>query len=76
MKTSTITENRELRGWDNHFETGTLAPLRLLQLQRSELGEAARLAAHSHQSRRWPPGLRLGWQICSIHQAASYCRQT
>jgi GNAT superfamily N-acetyltransferase len=43
MKTSTITENRELRGWDNHFKTGTLAPLRLLQLQRSELEEAARL---------------------------------
>ena len=42
MKTS-ITENRELRGWDNHFKTGTLAPLRLLQLQRSELEEAARL---------------------------------
>jgi len=43
MKTNTITENRVLRGWDNHFKTGTLAPLRLLQLQRSELEEAARL---------------------------------
>jgi len=43
MKTNTIRENRVLRGWDNHFKTGTLAPLRLLQLQRSELEEAARL---------------------------------
>jgi len=43
MKTSTITENRLLRGWGNYFTTGTLPPLTLLQLQRSELGEAARL---------------------------------
>ena len=43
MKTSTITENRELRGWGNYFTTETVLPLTRRQLQRSELGEAARL---------------------------------
>jgi len=43
MKTSSTTANPVNRGWCNYFTTETVLPLTRRQLQRSELGEAARL---------------------------------
>ena len=43
MKTSSITANPVNRGWGNYFTTETVLPLTRRQLQRPELGEAARL---------------------------------
>ena len=43
MKTSSTTANPVNRGWGNYFTTETVLPLTRRQLQRSELGEAARL---------------------------------
>src|SRR5215472_7745276 len=43
MKTSSITANPVYRGWGNYFTTETVLPLTRRQLQRPELGEAARL---------------------------------